>query len=540
VKEPAEREPADNSSSTPSPDPDAAPADLEGPSVPARAQEPPAVSAQPESPPRPSGKSDAPAPQTEGHDSHTEFARLLATQSDPVRLQRGALVKGTVVQIGETDLLVDVGGKREATIARAELLAEDGSLTVKIGDTIEATVVSMDGSLRLSRKLTSASAQSRNRALIKEQLTEAFQNRMPVRGRVTASVKGGYEVQVSGMRGFCPFSQIDVRRQEDPTLYFNKTFDFLIKEYEPRKRNLILSRRALIESEARKQETAAREKLTEGAVLDGTVVSLQDFGAFVDLGSSIQGLLHVSEISHTRVAKPSDLLSVGQALKVQVLRVDKKKGKISLTRKPLEADPWSGVERRLRPGQVLSAKTMRMTEFGAFLELAPGVDGLLHISELSGRKPEPGQEMTVQVIQVDAGRRRVSLGLAPDGASPGEKVRVSPLKVGEVVTGKVERVEKFGVFLRLGAGRTGMIPNNEMGTQRGADHRKMFPPGTELTAEVIQADPGGRKIRLSVDKAKGREEREAVEKYRKDASKSGAGSFSTLADAFGALKKPTS
>jgi len=480
--------------------------------------------------------------------SHEEFAQLLATSADARRHATGSLVKGTVVQIGDTDIMVDVGGKSEAAIACSELLGEDGQLTVKMGDTIEATVISTEGLLRLSRRMT---VSSRDKQLAQQMLLEASKAGVPVQGRVTASVKGGYEVQVSGVRGFCPFSQIDVRRQEDPTLYFNKTFDFLIKEYNPRKRNLILSRRALIDAEAKKQEAEVRAQITEGRVMQGTVVSIQDFGGFIDLGGGIQGLLHVSELSHARVEKPSDVLTLGQTLDVQVLKVDQKKGKISLTRKPLEGDPWAGVADRLKQGQSMLAKVMRVTEFGAFMELAPGLDGLLHVSEMGSLRngsssgsaskiPEgvkTGDMLNVTIIKVDEARRRVSLGLVTAAAPPGEKIPPpAPVKVGETVTGKVERVEKFGVFVRLGPGRTGMIPNKELGTARGADHRRMFPVGTELTAEVIESDPGGRKIRLSVTKAAGREERDAVDKYKKDATKSGSGSFSTLADAFQAMK----
>jgi len=479
--------------------------------------------------------------------SHDDFAKLLAASTAARRYAKGAVVRGTVVQIGETDVLVDVGAKSEALIARAELVGEDGALAVKVGDSLEGTVMSVDGSIRLSRKLVASSKS-------KEMLMEAFKNGMPVQGRVTASIKGGYEVQVAGVRGFCPFSQIDLRRQEDPNVYFNKTFVFQIKEYDPRKRNLILSRRALLEVEQKKQEAEVRSRIIEGAVLSGTVVSLMDFGAFVDLGGGVQGLLHVSEISHTRVAKPSDVLTMGQTLDVKVLRVDPKKGKISLTRKPLEGDPWDGVSQRFKQGQVLTAKVVRVTEFGAFVELAPGVDGLLHVSEMSGLAApggpggkkaaadltKPGTEIKVQVMKVDEAKRRISLGLAGETAAPGEKVPVVQVKVGDVVIGKVDRVEKFGVFLRFGPGRTGMVPNSELGTQRGADHRRMFPAGTELKAEVIEADPAGRKIRLSVTKAMGREEREAVDRYRKDATKSGTSSFSTMADAFAALKKTSS
>jgi len=490
-------------------------------------------------------------PEPKRSPEHDEFARLLETSVEAKRHTKGARVKGTIVQIGDADALVDVGSKSEAVIARAELAREDGTLEASVGDEIEATVVSTEGSLRLSRR---ALVDARDKEAARAMLMEAFKSRMPVAGRVTASIKGGYEVQVGKVRGFCPFSQIDVRRQEDPTLYFNKTFDFRIKEYDPRKNNLILSRRTLIEAEAKQREAEIRAKATVGSVMSGTVVSIQDFGAFVDIGGGVQGLLHVSELSHARVAHPNDVLSLGQTLDVQILRLDKKKGKISLTRKPLEADPWDGIADRLKQGQVVTARVARVTDFGAFLELCPGVDGLLHVSEMgplkdgggSGRNlkaqelAKQGDELTVQIMKVDAARRRVSLGLPAENVEPGQTVAPEPApKQGDIVTGKVERVEKFGVFLRIGPGRTGLIPNSELGTPRGTDHRRMFPPGTEMRAEVIESDPGGRKIRLSVTKAEGREEREAIDRYRKDRSRTG-GSFSTLADAFAALNKKSS
>lgn len=472
-----------------------------------------------------------------------EFAEMLASSPDGRTPERGEMVRGTIVQIGDADALVDVGGKGEACIARAELLDDKGELTHKLGDEIEARVVSTEGTLRISRKVVTPHL---GKDETREVLMEAFKKRLPVEGRVTASVKGGYEVQVAGLRGFCPFSQIDVRRQEEPLLYFNKTFNFRIKEYDPRRRNLILSRRALIEDENRREERQVRDGLTAGTVIEGTVVSLQDFGAFLDLGAGVQGLLHVSELSHARVDHPKDVLTVGQVLSVQILKSDRKKGKISLTRKPMEADPWDGAAKRFKVGQVIGAKVARVTEFGAFVELGPGLDGLVHVSELNTLKKTPdakiedivkvGEELKVTVLKVEEKKRRVSLGVADDTAPVGDVVEIPQLKPGKIVTGKVERVEKFGVFLRLGPGRSGLIPNNELGTPRGSDHRRMFPIGTQLTAEIIETDPTGRKIRLSVSKAEGREEREAIERYRKDERKS-PDSISTMADAFAAFRK---
>ena len=481
---------------------------------------------------------EAPAPA----DAGSEFSKMLDAFPQPHPPARGDVVKGRLVQIGDAGGIVDIGAKSEACIAREELLGPDGDLAFKVGDTIEARIISADGDLRISRETVSAHM-SRNET--RDLLMEARRKRLPVKGRVTASVKGGYEVQVAGMRAFCPFSQIDVKRQEEPLLYFNKTFDFLIKEFDPRRKNLILSRRALIEAENKQEESKVRESLTPGTVVEGTVVSLQDFGGFIDLGSGVQGLLHVSEISHARVEHPRDALTIGQTLKVEILKNDRKKSKISLTRKSLEADPWDGASRRFAAGQVIGARVVRMTEFGAFVELAPGLDGLLHLSELNSlrrtedQKPEDlarvGTDLKVAVLKVDEKRRRISLGLADQSAEVGRKIEIPQIRSGKVVTGKVERVEKFGVFVRLGPGLTGLIPNNELGTPRGTDHRRMFPPGTEITAEITEADASGRKIRLSVSKAEGREEREAIERYRREGAKSG-NSLSTMAEAFRAFR----
>ena len=270
------------------------------------------------------------------------------------------------------------------------------------------------------------------------------------------------------------------------------------------------------------------------AVLPGTVVSLADFGAFVDLGG-VQGLVPMSELSHARVERAGDRLTVGEHVTVKVLRIDEAKGKITLSLKALEGDPWAAVPGRLRERQVARGRALRATEFGVFVQLLPGVDGLLHTSEIprhrAGAMREAvaaGAEIAVMIVSVDPAKRRVALALAPEGAAVGEQME-SAVAVGAVLPGTVDRVEPFGVFVRLGPGQTGLVPNAELGTARGADHRKMFPAGSELKVLVLAIEDGGRRIRLSREKALAHEEQAETQAYIKDAARKG-GFGMTLGD----------
>jgi small subunit ribosomal protein S1 len=263
-------------------------------------------------------------------------------------------------------------------------------------------------------------------------------------------------------------------------------------------------------------------------VLPGTVASLADFGAFVDLGG-VQGLVPMSELAHARVERAADRLRVGQPVTVKVLRIDEAKGKITLSLKALEVDPWTSAASRLRERQIVRGRAVRATEFGVFVELLPGVDGLLHTSEIPRHRQAEireavaaSAEIAVVLLSVDAGRRRIALALAPEGAAVGEEV-ASAVGVGAVLTGTVERHEPFGVFVRLGPGQTGLVPNAELGTARGADHRRLFPLGSEMKVLVLAIEEGGRRIRLSREKALLHEEQAEARAYTRDAAGKGFG-----------------
>ena len=351
---------------------------------------------------------------TEEHDTSPseDFATLFAREATGPALEVGQVVRGRVIHVAAEHVFVDVGGKGEAWIDRAELSDEDGRLRVAVGDEVEATVVATGDELRLSFKL-------RQGAQAREALAMAAEAGVPVEGKVAAVIKGGYEVTVGGLRAFCPFSQMDVRR-EPAEEYVGRVLEFRVTKYGENGRDIVVSRRQLLEEHAAKAAEEMRKKIVPGAVLPGTVASLADFGAFVDLGG-VQGLVPVSEISHSRVGRPADRLRLGEPVTVKVLRVDGEKGKISLSLKALEGDPWAAVPGQLRDRQVVLGRAVHATEFGVFVELLPGVDGLLHISEIPRSRQgalreaaATGAELTVMVVSIDVEKRRIALALAPE------------------------------------------------------------------------------------------------------------------------------
>jgi small subunit ribosomal protein S1 len=460
--------------------------------------------------------------------SAEDFATLFARQQAGPALEVGQVVKGRVILIGAESVFVDIGGKGEAWIERGELTDPDGRLQVGVGDEVEATVVATGDEIRLSHKL-------RQGAQAREALGVAAASGVPVEGRVAAVIKGGYEVTVAGLRAFCPFSQMDVRRVDTAEDFVGRVLEFRVITYGEGGRNIVLSRRQVLEERAARAAEETWQKIVPGAVLPGTVTSLADFGAFVDLGG-VQGLVPVSELSHSRVARPADRLRVGEAVTVKVLRVDDEKKKVSLSLRALEGDPWVAVPGRLRERQVVRGRAVRATEFGVFVELLPGVDGLLHVSEIPRSRQtalregaSSGAELTVMVVNIDLDRRRIALALAPDDAAPGAQVE-STLVEGAVLAGTVERVEPFGVFVRLGPGQTGLIPNAELGTARGTDARRAFPLGSEVKVLVLAIEEGGRRIRLSREKALLHEEQAETQAYLRDSGKKSGGFGLTLGE----------
>jgi small subunit ribosomal protein S1 len=367
-----------------------------------------------------------------------DFASMLAEfeQQHPTSKRSrgpkvGAEVRGRVISIGQEAVFIDLGAKSEGTIDLVELRDEDGNLKVQVGDELEARVVENDertGCYVLRRTLGRGPE-------ARAELEQAHAHRIPIEGVVTAVNKGGVEVQVAGVRAFCPISQLAERHVEDANAYVGQKLKFLITRYEPgrgRELNLVLSRRTLLEEETRTRAAETRAKLAVGVVVSGTVSTLKDYGAFIDIGG-IEGMLHVSEIGFGRVTHPRDALAVGQKVEVQILKIEKgddprRPEKISLSLKALEKDPWEDVPDRFPEQARVTGTVARLETFGAFIELGPGIEGLLHVSELGeGRKVrharealQPGQTVEVRVLGVDRERRRISLGLAGAGSDGDE------------------------------------------------------------------------------------------------------------------------
>ena len=338
-----------------------------------------------------------------------DFAAMFEASLKPRQFDRGQSVEGTIVGIGAEVAFVNVGGKGEAEIDVAELKDADGNLEVSVGDRIQAMVVSTSGGIVLTRRGV------RNAATQRE-LEDAFRAGLAVEGKVEKSVKGGYEVRIARERAFCPLSQIDIVRTTDPAVHEGRVYAFRIIEYKDGGRNLVVSRRKHLEEEQRAAAASLRKSIVPDAVLTGRVASVQEFGAFVDLGGGIQGLLHVSEMSWSRGTHPNEVVAPGDQITVKVLRVDETTQKIALGLKQLLDDPWSAVATTYEVGQVRTGRVTRVAEFGAFVELQPGIEGLLPIAEAGVdrgadlRKAFPiGSDVEVAVIEIDPAGRRIRL-----------------------------------------------------------------------------------------------------------------------------------
>ena len=367
-----------------------------------------------------------------------DFAAMFAeSERDKPRAKRpkvGDVIHGKVITIGKEAVFVDLGGKAEGQLDRGQISDRDGNLLVKVGDTIEARIVSDSGGVLTLRTKVTRGPEAR------AELQQAAELGIPVEGTVTEVVKGGVSVDVAGVRGFCPASQMDTRFVEDLGVFVGQKLTFKISRYEPR--NLVLSRRALVEEEQKKLAGETRKHLVPGAVLRGKVVGFKPFGAFVDIGG-IEGMLHVSELGFSRVEKPEDVLTLGQDVDVAVLKVEPgdKGERISLSLKALASDPWRESTAALGEGTRVKGTITRLQPFGAFVEIAPGVEGLVHISELgAGRRinhPKEvvavGQPVEATVLSVDHDKRRISLSLAAStDASPEDVAAVprAPQKLG--------------------------------------------------------------------------------------------------------------
>jgi small subunit ribosomal protein S1 len=460
-----------------------------------------------------------------------DFAELLAnSRPKQERLSPGQRVRAKVVSISGDLVYIDLGGKSEGVIDLAEFTAEDGTLSVHAGDEINAFYINVkDGARRLTTMVNGYSAATLSA------VRDAFEAGVPVNGTVKREVKGGFEVSVGGVRCFCPFSQIDLKGGREGGIFLGQTFAFKVLEYEENGKNVILSRRALLEEENKARINRLREELSVGLVMKATVRSIQSFGAFVDLGG-VDGLIPASEIAWDRSIRPADIFSVGQEVSVKIIALDWDSNRLTLSLKALQPDPWEGVREKYQVDARVSGTIMRLAPFGAFVMLEPGVEGLIHISNLgAGRRinhpkevVEVGQAVEVYVLAVDQEKRKISLSI--EQKSKPEAV-VLPA-VGELVDGTVDKVMPFGIFVKMGSGTSGLIPNSEVGATGSKDIKRAFPPGTKVQAIVIEVEQGSGKIRLSRKAVTDNEAKEEYTQYvdsaKQTESSSGLGSLGDI------------
>jgi small subunit ribosomal protein S1 len=466
-------------------------------------------------------------------DPENDFAEMFEASLQAKHYEKGQTIEGTIVGFGHDVAFVDVGSKGEAVVALGELKNEDGVLQVAVGDRIHAVVVSTSGGLTLSRKLARG-------ARTDTQLTQAFHAHLPVEGRVEREVKGGYEVRIGRQRAFCPISQIDIARTTNPPVHIGRIYSFRILEYREDGRNIVVSRRALLEQEHQARADEVRRSIVPGAVMKGRIVSVREYGAFVDLGGGIQGLLHVSDFGWSRVSDAAQAVAAGDEITVRVLRVDEATQKIALGVKQLSEDPWSMVPATFEAGQVCTGRVTRVAEFGAFVELAPGIEGLAHASTFpptgtprGWTKSVPvGLTATFEILNVDAHARRIGVALVPEGSTrEGEAVASrGEIVPGARVTGKVERHETFGVLVFLAPGRTGLMPPSETGLEREGDVAKAFPVGSDVEVVVLEVDPSGRRIRVSRKAVLDARDADELRAYHERADAAPADGFGSLAD----------
>jgi small subunit ribosomal protein S1 len=438
------------------------------------------------------------------HNDNQSFAEALAASFQQEELEIGQLVTGVIMAVHGDVALIAVGGKSEAVMDRNEV----GDL--RPGDGLDAIIIALSPELRVSHRLA---IERRER----EALRGALENGVPVEGRITGRNKGGYDVSVAGIRAFCPMSQIDLAFPRNVDAYLGKVFVFRITELSDDLATMVVSRTLVLKEEREHVADTAWAHIVVGAELDGTVKSIRDFGVFVDLGG-VDGMVHISELSHRIGVRPTQVVKVGDQVRVKVLEADRAKNRISLSVKALERDPWADAPGRFPAGAQFEGLIARKTDFGLFVELLPGVDGLIHVSQLPpGMKLDdealqPGLPVRGWVRECDLDRRRLSLTLREVAVSNPWEDATTRYPADTIVEGTVERTANFGVFVQLEPGLTGLIPASETDLPRGADLASSFLPGAKISATVLSVDPERKRISLSVKKAK---DGKAVKEFRK-------------------------
>jgi small subunit ribosomal protein S1 len=438
--------------------------------------------------------------------SREDFAAMLDESFQTGNLQEGAVIKGTVVGIEKDVAVIDVGLKTEGRVALREFTGPGRQNEIKIGDIVEVYLERVENAL-------GEAVLSRDKARREEswgKLEKAFQNNEKVQGVIFNQVKGGFTVDLDGAVAFLPRSQVDIRPIRDVTPLMNVPQPFQILKMDRRRGNIVVSRRTVLEETRAEQRQELVQNLEEGQVIDGVVKNITDYGAFVDLGG-IDGLLHVTDIAWRRVNHPTEVLNIGQQVKVKIIKINHETHRISLGMKQLLDDPWQGIEEKYPVGMRMKGRVTNITDYGAFVELEPGIEGLIHVSEMSWTKKNvhPGkivstsQEVEVQVLEVDPVKRRISLGLKQTTRNPWE-VFVEKYPPGSIVEGEVKNKTEFGLFLGLDGDVDGMVHLSDLDWKRpGEQVIEEYKKGDQVKATVLDVDVEKERISLGIKQLQG-------------------------------------
>jgi len=429
------------------------------------------------------------------------FAQLFEQSLANQRIRPGMILTGLVVDVTSDVVIVNVGLKSEAVIPLDQFKNERGEIEVKAGDSVEVALDSVEdgtGETRLSREKA-------KRARTWTRLEEAFNKSEIVTGVITGRVKGGFTVEIENVRAFLPGSLVDVRPVRDTSYLEGKPLEFKVIKLDQKRNNVVVSRRAVVEQEFSAERSALLDNLQEGAVVRGAVKNLTDYGAFVDLGG-IDGLLHITDMAWKRVKHPSEVVKVGDEIEVRILKFDRERSRVSLGLKQLGADPWQNIARRYPPGTRVFGKVTNIADYGAFVEIEDGVEGLVHVSEMdwTNKNVNPakvvhtGQEVEVMVLDVDEERRRISLGLKQCQANPWKEFAENYNR-GDKVTGQIKSITDFGIFIGLPGNIDGLVHLSDISwDQPGEEAVRNYQKAQQLEAMVLSIDPERERISLGI------------------------------------------
>lgn len=429
------------------------------------------------------------------------FAELFEESLSYTQMQPGALVNATVIDVRADFVIVSAGLKSEGVIPAEQFKNEEGEVTVQIGDLVEVALDTVEdgfGETRLSREKA-----RRMRAW--EVLEEAFNNDEIVTGLITGKVKGGFTVELSDIRAFLPGSLVDVRPVRDTAYLEGKELEFKLIKLDQKRNNVVVSRRAVVEEEYSAERDSLLESLQEGQTVKGIVKNLTDYGAFLDLGG-IDGLLHITDMAWKRVKHPSEVVNIGDEIDVKVLKFDREKNRVSLGLKQLGEDPWQDLVRRYPSGTRLFGKVSNLTDYGCFVEIEDGVEGLVHVSEMdwTNKNVNPakvvtlGDEVEVMILDIDAERRRISLGMKQCQPNPWDEFASTHNK-GDKVAGKIKSITDFGIFIGLDGGIDGLVHLSDISWNApGEEAVRSYKKGDEVEAVVLAVDPERERISLGI------------------------------------------